>query len=333
MMNSPRNTQTSAGSEPVASCLFCRGRAERVIHLTDLSAELWDYGQCRDCGAYWLTALPENLAAYYSRDYYTHAFPARPCVIRTMAIQALLAARYGFPATGLVRCLSWVLRFTPFDTGASRFIDHIENGRVLDVGCGNGDFLVLLRSKGWEAHGIDPDAESVRICHSRGISAIESDAETALLPSDHYDVITLHHSLEHMRNPVKAIRRLARALKPGGKLVIITPNGDGFPARHFGVYWRSFDPPRHTAVATPRALRRVLHDAGFETTLWTTSRNAGWVCRASLGLRFTSGSMKSRPSRLRAFGLTLVSRIAALFHSARGEEIVCVGRRPRSSLG
>jgi SAM-dependent methyltransferase len=226
----------------------------------------------------------------------------------------------------MARWLSKILWFIPIDSGASRFLKHIENGRVLDVGCGSGDFLALLQSHGWEVHGIDPDPAAVRLCTSRGISATQSDAESATLPDNYFDAITLHHSLEHMRNPGAVITRLACALKPAGTLVVITPNADGFPARHFGPYWRSLDPPRHTALATPRALKFVLQRAGLKVDIRTTSRNAGWVCRASLALKY-GASLGFQPSRWAVLGLTLVSKIAAVFDPPRGEEIICIARR------
>lgn len=321
---------SSAGARLVSYCPYCGGaRGNHLFKAYVPSGQgRWDYNRCQDCGAFWLNTVPIDLSPYYSGEYYTHSPAVLHGKIRPIVVQAALAAGYGFPASGMARCLSKILRFIPIDTGASRFLKYIENGRVLDVGCGSGDFLALLQSHGWQVHGIDPDPVAVCICASRGISATQSDAESATLPHNHFDAITLHHSVEHMRCPEVALTRLACSLKPGGTLVVITPNADGFPARHFGPYWRSLDPPRHIALATPRALRAVMQRAGLIVDVRTTSRNVGWVCRASIALR-CSALIGTQPSRWAVLGLTMMSKTAALFDPARGEEIICIGEKPR----
>jgi SAM-dependent methyltransferase len=328
-MTQSNDPHSTAGAGLVLCCPYCGGERNATISSKDYvcsGQRRWDYNRCGDCGAFWLTTVPIDLSPWYSGDYYTHSPAVLRGRIRPIVVKAALAAGYGFPAGGMARCLSKILRFIPIDTGASRFLRHIENGRVLDVGCGSGDFLALLQSHGWEVHGIDPDPVAVRLCTSRGISATQSDAESATLPHNHFDAITLHHSLEHMRNLEAVITRLACALKPTGTLVIITPNADGFPARHFGPYWRSLDPPRHTALATPRALRIALRRAGLKVDIRTTSRNAGWVCRASLALK-CGASLGFQPSRWAVLRLTLMSKIAAVFDPARGEEMICIARK------
>lgn len=313
----------------VVQCPYCGGPGEPAISSNGhvlCGERRWDYDRCQDCGALRLRTVPRDLSTYYSEEYYTHSPAVLRGKIRPFMVQAALAAGYGFPARGLVRRLSKIMRYIRFETGASRFLKHVQNGKVLDVGCGSGDFLAVLQSYGWEVHGIDPDPAAVRLCTSRGISAIQSDAENATLPPSHFDAITLHHTLEHMRSPDAVITRLASALKPLGTLVVITPNADGFPARHFGSYWRSLDPPRHTAIATPRALAVVLQRVGLKGDIRTTSRNVGWVCRASLALR-RGASLGFQPSRWAVLGLTVTSKMAAVLDPARGEEIICIARK------
>lgn len=286
----------------------------------------WPYWRCRNCAALWLDRVPADLHAYYRADYYTHSPAALDGRIRAILIHAVLAARYGFPATGLARFLAPLTRAMPIDTGASRFLRHIEGGKLLDVGCGSGDFVEFLRSYRWDVQGIEPDEQSAHICASRGIKTIHSDAESAVLPTDYFDAITLHHSLEHMRNPAAVITRLVPALKSGGSIVVVTPNAAGFPAQHFGRYWRSLDPPRHTAISTPRALDIMMKRAGLVVRIRTVSKNVGWVCRASIALR-DAGSLRFQPSHSSVLGLTLVSKLAVAFDSMAGEEIICIATK------
>jgi SAM-dependent methyltransferase len=205
---------------------------------------------------------------------------------------------------------------------------HVEHGKALDVGCGSGDFLYFLHLYGWETSGIEPDERAARICSNRGIKTIHSDAENAVLPDNYFDAITLHHSLEHMRSPAAAVTRLAKALKPGGRLVVVTPNAAGFPARRFGPYWRSLDPPRHIALATPQALQLTMERAGLAVNIRTTSKTVCWNCRASIALR-DGGSLRFQPSRWAVLAFTLASKVVAAFNPIAGEEIICIATKGR----
>ncbi len=332
MPTSPDSTSISGCAE-IERCPYCGGRGSIALSGRDpVSSDerVWPYDRCHSCGAAWSRRIPSDLSTYYPAQYYTHSPACPDSRIRDMITQAMLAARYGYPAEGIVRAVSHILRAIPVDTGASRFLRHVEGGRVLDVGCGSGDFLDRLGAYGWETHGIEPDERAACICSSRGIRAIHSDAEHAVLPANYFDAITLHHSLEHLRNPAGVIARLAHALKPTGTLIVVTPNALGFPARKFGSCWRSLDPPRHVALATPRALRVAMERAGLAANIKTTSRNVYWVCRASLALR-DGGSLRFQPSRWKVSAFAAASKAAAVFDPLAGEEIICIAARAAAS--
>ena len=327
---------SDAGCRVVEHCPYCGGEGSAAVSGRDqVSSDgtYWRYSRCQNCGALWLKTVPNDLSPYYPADYYTHSPAVLGGRIRALVVQAVLAARYGFPASGTVRYLSQIMRAIPVDTGASRFLMHVEHGKALDVGCGSGDFLYSLHLYGWEATGIEPDERAARVCSDRGIKTIHADAENAVVPANYFDAITLHHSLEHMRNPAAVITRLAKALKPGGKLVVVTPNASGFLSRRFGPHWRSLDPPRHLSVATAKALRLTMERAGLVPDIRTASTNVRWVCRASAALR-DRGSLRLPPSRLKVLGLTIASKVAAALDHSAGEEIICIAMKPgRNSPG
>jgi SAM-dependent methyltransferase len=103
-----------------------------------------------------------------------------------------------------------------------------------------------------------------------------------------FDAITFSHVIEHLPNPLDSLQRSLRLLKPGGRLVVVTPNGQSLGARYFGPDWVAWDPPRHLHVFTPRSLRRLLLGSGFRIGReWTTGRSARWVWKASTDIRCT----------------------------------------------
>jgi SAM-dependent methyltransferase len=91
------------------------------------------------------------------------------------------------------------------------------------------------------------------------------DAESAATEfGDHFDVVRLSHSFEHLHDPAATLTQLGRLLAPGGRLILITPNAEGALAVALGRDWFQLDPPRHLWSWGPRTLRLALCSAGFD---------------------------------------------------------------------
>jgi O-antigen chain-terminating methyltransferase len=99
---------------------------------------------------------------------------------------------------------------------------------ILDVGCGRGEWLELLRERGWQASGVDLNRVLVAICHEHGLSVVEDDAIDYLraLPEASLGAITAFHLIEHLPLPrlIDFLDATVRALKPGGLAIFETPN-------------------------------------------------------------------------------------------------------------
>lgn len=141
------------------------------------------------------------------------------------------------------------------------FIAALPAGRVLDVGCGVGTLLSAL-SDSWEKHGVEPSAFAAREA-SRYARVHRGALESARYPSAHFDLLVLHHVIEHMADPVAAIRECFRILKADGKLLVGTPDFDSACARRFGQNFRLLHDPTHISLFTRDSLRRLLEDEGF----------------------------------------------------------------------
>lgn len=325
------------------NCPHC-GQAGRALHqqLRDVHhgvAGKWSINACDQCESQWLDPVPEphEIARLYPESYAaTRGAPADLLHGPRSGMGALRAAlkrevlRRGFGYDALPGSLPLALPAALIARiGPIRRLVGLNNvlllsappGRVLDVGCGNGRFLFALQQLGWTVEGIEPDPAAAAQARVAGIHVIESPIEGAVIPDGSYDAITIHHVLEHLVDPGRMLEAAARWLRPGGTLVVAVPNPLGAVARHFGAAWRGFDVPRHLVLLSPKALQRAMTAAGLQADLHTPTRFVPWMLNESSDIaRRQSGTATTYIERVRC-------ALQSLRHE-RGEEIVCVGRKP-----
>lgn len=150
-----------------------------------------------------------------------------------------------------------------------RSLRSAKVGRVLDVGCGDGDFLAGLARRGWEASGTDLSPPAVARARAKGLTVHEGLLEQldspdgSGFPDEPFDAITLWHVLEHLAEPRTALRTVHRWLRPEGVLVIEVPDSASWTLQWCGAQWFPLDVPRHLQHFTPRTLEELLEREGF----------------------------------------------------------------------
>lgn len=329
--------------EAMAHCPAC-GSCDRALLYDGLSDRLfeaapgvWRLLRCRGCGSAYLDPRPTETSigrAYAS--YYTHGVdpPAATDGPRQALLNAYLNARWAYklhPAPPLGRMIGALV---PMRAAiADRELRHQRNvaeGRLLDVGAGNGAFVAYARRLGWDAEGIDPDAAAVatarehRIPVRLGTLADMSDRGDGMFHS-----VTLSHVIEHLHAPAQELRRIHRLLAPNGRVWIATPNLESLGHRLFRRHWVGLDPPRHLVLFTTESLQRLLRRTGFDPapsprpapTAWPTFSPSGAIrdgCPVDHGPITGRRSLKARAA--------LADRLA--YASPRlTEELVVIARR------
>jgi len=254
---------------------------------------IWSLMECKTCDLIWLNPRPfiSEIGKLYG-DYWTHLVPNfSENVVKILIKGSVLRAFYGYAVDGAEPFLGWLLsRLGPIQEavgGTVLWLHARERGRLLDVGCGNGRFLAQMRDLGWEVMGVEPDLEAVRIARELfGLDVVQGTLEEVRLPEGSFDVITMNHVIEHIPDPMATLVECWRLLKPGGKLVVVTPNTRSLGRRLFGEHWRGWEVPRHLFLFSPRSLRACAERAGLTVRrLWTASKGARRMWIASQLLR------------------------------------------------
>lgn len=120
-----------------------------------------------------------------------------------------------------------------------------HDARILDIGCGTGEFLGALSDK-YIIEGIEPEPKAAQWASERfGFKVYTGDLGNALPDLGQYDLVTLWHVLEHMPDPVRELDRIYQLLSKNGWLLIALPNIGSLDARIYGSCWVALDAPRH----------------------------------------------------------------------------------------
>jgi 2-polyprenyl-3-methyl-5-hydroxy-6-metoxy-1,4-benzoquinol methylase len=158
-----------------------------------------------------------------------------------------------------------------YDELLQRFERYRAHGRILDVGCGAGNFLERAIRAGWEAHGTEYGTNALATCRSKGINILEGELNPANYPEGHFDVVCSFEVIEHVTHPARELERMTRIARPGGLLYITTPNYNGLGRLLAREQWSVVNYPEHLNYFTPRTLKRIAKEHGLRSAWMKTT--------------------------------------------------------------
>jgi SAM-dependent methyltransferase len=140
-------------------------------------------------------------------------------------------------------------------------------GSLLDIGCGYGHFVELMRDYGWTVCGIDPSSRILNSAKKKGLPVIETTIDDASFPRNSFDAITAFYVLEHLTDPLAALKKIFLLLKPGGFLVIRVPHTTPI-VRFLSVFRinnKLYDSPFHLYDFSRETIIILLKKTGFSS--------------------------------------------------------------------
>ena len=241
-----------AVSETREGCPICRDtRRQDVCTQNGLAVT-----RCLNCGQRFVWPVPSDtvLAGIYDRNYYRGGHGS----VGFSDYAALAKARRRM---------------------FSRHLDRIERlvgpGRVLDVGCATGEFLLLAMERGWDAVGVDPSPAREQAL-AAGVRLVGRTIEDADVAPRSLDLITFWDVLEHLPDPVASLRRAGQLLTPRGAITATVPNADSAVARLSGPRWFGYKTAgEHLQFFNATTIRRCFEVAGFSVAI---RRPVPWSC-------------------------------------------------------
>ncbi len=211
-------------------CILCGTKNWRLLFQAfdlKISYDWFNIVQCNDCGLVFTNPRPKEnkICKYYSSSYYSYRPYALPKKINT----------------------------------------NVElTKRILEIGCGSGEWLYKRKMEGNEVYGIEIDQGAIKIAKENGLNVFFGSLKEAKYQSEFFDWIHMSEVLEHLYDPLKTLKEVKRILKKGGKCTINVPNFSSLDAILLKGAWRELDVPRHLFHFTPITIEKVISRAGLK---------------------------------------------------------------------
>jgi len=214
---------------------------------------LYDLYQCQHCGLIVLDSdrRPETLKTYYPAESY-YAYQKSDTFLE---IKKWLYILMFSPLPFLLAQFRDILGYPLLQM--MRGIQVRPQAKVLDIGCGSGKFLAIIRALHMQPFGVEVSEVAVNVAKNitpevyLGEYENLEDSPFSSNPSLKFDVIVANHVLEHTANPIKFLQKVNKMLTAEGLAIIATPNYQSVWAILFGRYWAQLDTPRHLFVFSP----------------------------------------------------------------------------------
>ena len=226
---------------------------------------LW---KCPNCGLYQKGQPPtERLYEDEYHDGYLHSLPRK---IRTAQVRLGRAAGY--------------------------LPEPCPTPSVLDVGCSIGATVSAAARRGWDAHGVDVSQSAVDSCRSRSLNCVHYDGDKLPYPDQTFDMLTSWHVIEHVANVSEVLEDWYRVLKPGGVMVLETPDANCWKAKIRGAKYAKFWPAAHIYTFTPETLHPFATRTGFEIlpNPWFATSKSASVTTTAYALAYQAYLATSR---------------------------------------
>lgn len=232
----------------INNCPVCNSsRFSDFLKVEDyfLSHEVFSLKKCNTCGFVFTNPRPteNDLGLYYqSEEYISHS----------SSTQSITDKIY------------YSVRNYTIKQKFKLINKHFKAAKILDIGCGTGEFLSYFKAKGWNTTGIEPNETARKIATKKHGLNVHLEAQLDKLKKSSFEVITMWHVLEHVPDLSLRIKQLKSLIKEKGILIIAVPNIDSKDAKTYGNFWAALDVPRHLYHFNPSTIKKLFEKFGFE---------------------------------------------------------------------
>ena len=230
--------------------------------------EKFTYFQCSECECLQIASIPVNMSKYYPKDYYSFSTKAQNSKTKFKNLFKKIYFLIIFDETFLGRAitrvfpLQWLKRDKLVNFPKKDYRDLLpKKSRILDVGCGKGHLLYILKMAGFNnLLGVDPylDAD---IQYPNGLMILKKKIHNLNVQ---FDFIMFHHSFEHVSDPAETMKNVSRLLVKEGSCLLRIPTVNSFVWENYRENWVELDAPRHFFIHSIKSIEMLAQKCGLK---------------------------------------------------------------------
>ena len=229
------------------SCPICTTEMKFKFVTKDylVTGESFDIVECEACSIRTTTPFPDKkiIGNYYSSDDY---------ISHDDKVSGIFDSIYGLVRTYQLNKKKKLI---------GKYFNK-SNGKILDIGCGAGDFLQYMKENHWNINGVDTSNKARKIANKK-LNIKVMDPKDWINNKEKYDVITCWHSLEHVHEPWVYLDKIKKSLTLDGFLIVALPNYQSTDAKIYKEFWAAYDTPRHLYHFTIKSMNKTIKPHGL----------------------------------------------------------------------
>ncbi len=202
------------------------------------------------------------------------------------------------------------------------WLPAVANGKLVEIGFGNGQSLVQMRRLGWQVEGVEFDEICIKDARALGFDVHVGDFESQSFKDGTLDAVVGSHVIEHVPDPGRLMATIYRKLVPDGRMVLVTPNAASWGCKTFKTNWRGLEAPRHLTLQTPHSLVLHAQQAGFTKVQVFGTPLGGGILQQSM--RISLGKASSPAGRIGRLGWTIIASLIHMVQPQMADEIVLI---------
>ena len=229
------------------SCPICTTEMKFKFVTKDylVTGESFDIVECEACSIRTTTPFPDKkiIGNYYSSDDY---------ISHDDKVSGIFDSIYGLVRTYQLNKKKKLI---------GKYFNK-SNGKILDIGCGAGDFLQYMKENHWNINGVDTSNKARKIANKK-LNIKVMDPKDWINNKEKYDVITCWHSLEHVHEPWVYLDKIKKSLIQDGFVIVALPNYQSTDAKIYKEFWAAYDTPRHLYHFTIKSMNKTIKPHGL----------------------------------------------------------------------
>jgi SAM-dependent methyltransferase len=281
--------------DKTTACRICKHSFASILSAKEMMFGMegnFDYGLCSNCGCLQILGFPKNISDFYPENYYSFNSTKLTFLKNlTRSLRAKIILSHSERLTHFFKTLIksqmifWIYRRVGLKIGM----------KVLDVGAGGGTHVLALRSAGINSLGIDPFITNDLFLNGKlVVKKAELRKEQLKNTLQEFDLITFHHSFEHISNQLSTLVEAKSLLKPSGKILIRIPTVTSWAFDEYQENWFQLDAPRHLFLHSHKSIELLANQAGLKLIdLWCDSYELQFICSEQYRRGITFSDSKS----------------------------------------